>query len=220
MNKRELHQLLRSELITAIDYVVDKMLFLISIERILNGKDGLPETTRFSTETMHQQDKIYNSLVKEYNKNHSRAIKHICDHSSIIPNIIKEDILFLLQELTNLESHKYERLSLYNSVEQEFTDDENFLYFKKIILIALKFNAVFNEIDTGLQEYGVDPYKVSDKDSHEEFDIIDEVYNLSIKDIDEQLDILLKENEMDSEMEYKNKKEIKKFLKKLKKEVC
>lgn len=216
MNKRELHQLLRAELITAINYTIDKIIFLISVEKILDGKDNLSEAERFSTSQMNKQDKIYTSLKEEYDANHTKAIKHICNNSSIISNTMKNNCLLLLQELSDLEYYQSGPFYIYKSIEKDKLTDA-FLYFKSLILTTLKINAVINEMEIGLQEYGVDSYKVSDKDSKYEFDICEEVYSFTIDEIDTQLEILLSESETDSEIEYEDKIAIANILKRINK---
>lgn len=204
-NLRQLHLLMNEELLIAVQSTLTKFAFLLSLQGALEGKDELSEEERFSDETYELQDKLYSiylPFIKEA-KNSSKAIDEIARQSNIIPLNLLEDIHLLLQYQEELSSPFFTPFTPYDVTKGKLQESIFDFYLRLVSIYRI--NSWINDIEMGIQEYGIASYVVQEDDDYDDINILDGVYELSLEALkDEACKLLLvKDDDTDYQQEDK-----------------
>ena len=179
--------------------ILQKLAFVLSLQKALKGKDKLSEEERFSDETYETQEQyydIYDELFSDPINNQS-AIEKIIKESKIIPINLYSDIQLLL---SYIEDQQNISLSVFAPLEANHESFTDLLYeFYLRLLTCLRTLAWLEDIEMGVEAYGVNFYKIPEDDSSEAINVLDGIFDKKKEELLEEILILLKNNEMDNE---------------------
>lgn len=203
------------ELHTIADSLLSRLCFLLSLKDALEGKENLEEEERFSDETFELQDKFYDiylQTMKNISSN-SLTLENVLSESKIIPLNLIEDIKASL-------AYKEDVLNLSDSVfspyrtEKEDEDDAEFEFVFRLVFLFRTMNWI-TDIETGIQEYGMECYYVPDTDSEEDANVLDGIFSLDYACLKKELKKYLLPNDDDTDEMQANKNSIKMLFKEI-----
>lgn len=205
MKLRELHLLMNAELALACQASLNKFAFLLSLEGALEGKDGLDEEERFDDDTYELQDKLYNiylPMMKEVDS-HSRVLPELGVKAHIIPTLLLEDLNVILTYKEDSNNITDSPFSPYDIDKDSFI--ESIMEFYIRLLSILRVDAWIEDIEMGIQEYGINPYVVPEEDDNTGVNILDGIYEMSLDEMKEEVDkhLLIRDNDTDQQQEDK-----------------
>lgn len=214
---RRLHLLMNAELLTAYDSVLEKLAFVLSIREALDGKDDLDDDHRFSDETYELQDELFIKYSRALSKvkSGSKKLDNLCLASGVLPVNLLNDIHFLL-------SMKEESQSVNNDLFYPYEVGKNDLLvstpeFKTRLLYCMRVMAWLNDIDIGIQDYGVSVYLVPESDSEKDINIIDGLWDMKEEDVGKELSLMLEANDNDTDHQQQDKESWRRLIDELNK---
>lgn len=205
MKLRELHLWMNSELTIACQASLNKFAFLLSLEGALEGKDGLSEDERFDDGTYELQDKLYNiylPMMKEVDSQ-SKALSELSANAHIIPLSLLEDLNVLISYKEDSQNITDSPFTPYDIDKESFKESICEFYIR--LLSVLRVNAWLEDIEMGIQEYGINPYVVPEEDDGSGVNILDGIYDLSLAEMKAEVDkhLLIRDSDTDQQQEDK-----------------
>lgn len=161
---RNIKLIMNQELIIAYDSLLDDLSFTLSIASIFKGKDDLDEDERCSDEnieSVYSMHSILSPILRESKPNSPSFFQAV--RSS---EVIEEE---LLEKINEVLAYKDEKKTIALSVFDPYSDDldECIREFYQELLLVLRLRFILKDIAEGIQEYGVEPYKVPDNNMQE-----------------------------------------------------
>ena len=196
---------MNAELALACQASLNKFAFLLSLEGALEGKDGLDEEERFDGDTDELQDKLYNiylPMMKEVDS-HSRVLPELGVKAHIIPTLLLEDLNVILTYKEDSNNITDSPFSPYDIDKDSFI--ESIMEFYIRLLSILRVDAWIEDIEMGIQEYGINPYVVPEEDDNTGVNILDGIYEMSLDEMKEEVTrhLLIRDNDTDQQQEDK-----------------
>lgn len=204
--------LMNSHISLLIDNLMDKLAFVLSLGKVLEGRDDLDEEERFADEIFEQQDVYFEMIdpfVKKTRKTSDGLVNLLID-STIISMILMKDIDTCL-------SFKEDSLYIQDDCFDPYEEDKKIAIkeFCYRLCYLLRVYYWLTDIEIGMQDYGFDSYIVPDSETLHDYDPVDELLDMKTKDLMEELKAELKECEADTEEMRQQKEELTKFIKTL-----
>lgn len=197
---------MHSHLSLLTDLMINKLAFVLSLKQALDKKDELSEDERFSDQTFETQDKfnsIYLNSLKGTTSS-SKALVELLLSSEIIPYSLLEDIQ---QSLAYKEENQIIEDTIFNPFnvnKESLSEAKNEFLFRIVYLFRILHH--LKDIEIGMQEYGVECYKVPEEESEDSINILDGIYDMDENKLKEEvmLDCILDESETDQLQQEKN----------------
>jgi len=197
--ERTLLERMNQELLLTIDSNLKDLSLVIAMAKVLKGKDSLSQEERFNDDIYQQIDNVQSILIPYFKKAtpDDKAFHNILMDSEVIPLNLMNDIdetLSFREDSYDISSSPF---SPYYEDKESFTDAKEEFFLRLLILYRVK--AWLNDIIYGIQDYGVDPYKVMEGDSEERINLLDGVYDLTEEQVIAELRIHLLVRDDDGE---------------------
>lgn len=214
---RKYHLWMAGEIHALADTLTSKVCFLLSLKEALDGKDDLTEDERFSDDTFLLQDRFYNVYLQ--------TLKNISSNSTILEDVLIESEIMPVNLITDIKAclgYKEDAMNLSDSVfspnrmEKEDEEDAEFEFVLRLVFLFRTMNWM-NDIETGIQEYGIDCYLVPDTDSTKDANVLDGIFDLDYVSLKKELKSYLRPQDDDTNELLADKKSIAILLKEINK---
>lgn len=214
---RKYHLWMAGEIHALADTLSSRVCFLLSLKEALDGKDGFTEEERFSDDTFMLQDRFYNVYLQ--------TLKNISSNSTILEDVLIESEIIpvnLIDDIKASLAYKEDVMNLYDSVfspnrtGKEDEEDAEFEFILRLVILFRTMNWI-NDIETGIQEYGIDCYLVPETDSKEDVNVLDGIFDLDYASLKKELKDYLRPQDDDTDELLADKKSIAILLKEINK---
>lgn len=204
MLNRTLLERMNQELLLSIDSTLVDLSLVIAMGKVFDGKDALPQEERFNDSAYQQVDSYQSILLPYFRKAKSgeSAFHSVLMDSHLIPLNLQEDLdemLTIREESFDITSSPF---SPYLLDEEDFEEAKD--TFALRLLLVYRIKSWINDIILGIQDYGVDPYKVDEaRDNEECINLLDGIYDLSHEEVLQELHkhLLIDEDEKEEAMD-------------------
>lgn len=179
--------------------ILHKLAFILSLQKALKGKDKFSDDERFNYETYEIQEQyydIYEELFLNPITNQS-SIEKIIKESKIIPINLYSDIQILLSYIEDQQNISQSVFAPLEADEESFAELTYEFYLR--LLTCLRTLTWLEDIELGIEAYGVNCYKIPEDDSSEAINVLDGILDMKEDELLGQILILLGNNEMDNE---------------------
>lgn len=192
--------LMGSHLSLLSELVLEKAAFLLSLQKALDGKDGLSEDERFSDETYELQDNYFtllSSFLAEADEN-STALFSLLTDSDIFSETLLEAIKKIIACKEEYAVKKEGDFSPF--IENDIYDEACFRFLSETCFLFRVYYWL-TDIETGIQDYGIQSYAISttEIDKEKEDDFLLNLYDFKKEDFLKELkaDCSFLENDTD-----------------------